>query len=108
MHTVVANVQAKTKYFLVMSLHRENKFATQTQYWSLGFVLAVFTCPWCTVISITCSALFLVSVLVPYNIHCLLALQLNYVLFFVTTTTVLVFLFPTSSWFTLPFSFSPF
>ena len=81
-------------------------FITCSNYWSFGSVLAVFTCPWRTVISITCSSLFLVSVLVPCNIRCLLALQLTYVLFFVTTTIVLVFFVPHIKLVYLALSFS--
>ena len=69
--------------------------------WSFGFVLDVLTC-WCKwLISISCSALSLVSVLVPCNICAYLRLV------FVTRTAGLVFFVPTSSQFTLPFcSFS--
>ena len=88
---------------LVLSILR-GFFITWSNCWSFGFVLAVFTCPWCSVISITCSSPFLDSVLVPCNIRCLLALQLL-TSSFCNTTVVLVFSFPTSSWFTLPFSF---
>ena len=76
--------------------------------WSFGFVnfVAASTCPWCAVISITCSALF--------SCLCFGFLQYSVAFWYYSLLTSCFciyqysagrFLFPTSSWFTLPFSF---